>query len=298
MSVARLVLVLGREGQVATALAESRWPAGIELRRAGREALDIRDRRAVWQTLAAARPFLVVNAAAYTAVDAAERDPGTAFAVNRDGVGHVAEACRAVGARLIHLSTDYVFDGDSDRAYVEDDAVNPLSAYGASKAAGETCVRERQERHAILRTSWIFGPHGRNFVKTMLRLGSEQDEIAVVADQRGCPTGARSIAAAVIALAQRWSEDDGPYGTFHYCGADATTWHQFAAEIFREAARHGARTPSRLRPIASEDLRLAARRPRNSILACSAIENAFGVKQRPWRADLAHCLDQVLAAAR
>ena len=294
MSVDRLVLVLGREGQVATALAGAPWPAGVELLRAGRRMLDIRDRRAVWQTLAAVRPFLVVNAAAYTAVDAAELDPGAAFAVNRDGAGHVAEACRSVGARLIHLSTDYVFDGREERAYLEGDPVNPLSAYGASKAAGETRVRERHERHAILRTSWVFGPHGRNFVKTMLRLGSEQDEIAVVADQRGCPTGARAIAEAVVALARRWFEDDGPYGTFHYCGADAVSWHGFAVEIFREAARLGARTPSRLHPIASEELRLAAPRPRNSVLACGAIESAFGLPQRSWRPDLALCLDYVL----
>ncbi|MGQ3031182.1 MAG: dTDP-4-dehydrorhamnose reductase, partial [Ferrovibrionaceae bacterium] len=240
--------------------------------------------------VAAMKPGVVVNAAAYTAVDKAESDADQAFLVNRDGPAALARAAAAVGAPLIHVSTDYVFDGTKDGAYTEDDPVAPVSVYGRSKEAGERAVREAAERHVILRTAWVYSPFGNNFVKTMLRLGAEREELRVVADQRGCPTAAADIAAAIVRLA---GADHG-WGTYHYSGAGPTTWHGFAEAIFAGAAARGAKVPARVTAIGTADYPTPAVRPANSVLDCSRIDRVHGIVARNWREALEDCLDALI----
>lgn len=292
------ILVIGRIGQVAHELRRGAWPAGFAVDFLERPAIDLTRPGEMREVVIAARPRIVVNAAAYTAVDAAESDRDTAFAVNRDGPAALAEACARIGAPLIHYSTDYVYDGGKTGAYVEDDPVNPLSVYGASKAAGDAAIRTRLDRHVILRTSWVYSATGQNFVKTMLRLGGERDRLGIVDDQHGAPTAAADIAAATIAVcaALAAGKQDG-CGTFHFTGGGTTTWHGFAREIFAFAAARGCKTPRAVDPIATEDYPLPAPRPRNSVLDCGKIARVYGIAARPWQAALAACLDELLAPA-
>ena len=196
---------------------------------------------------------------------------------------------------LVHISTDYVFDGEKSGAYVEDDPVNAISVYGASKEAGERAVRRGLVAHVILRTAWVYSPHGRNFVKTMLRLGREHDELGLVDDQSGCPTAAADVARAIAGVASQLvaGKADG-FGTFHFCGAGVTTWYGFACKIFELAATHGAKIPS-VKPIATTDYRTPAPRPKNSVLDCRRIQKIYGIKRRPWHDSLVECIDELLA---
>jgi dTDP-4-dehydrorhamnose reductase len=238
---------------------------------------------------------VVINAAAYTAVDRAESEAQAAIAVNRDGAAHIAQACARTGVPLIHLSTDYVFDGRAiGHAYREDDPIAPVSVYGASKAEGEQAVRDATARHAIVRTAWVYSPHGQNFVRTMLRLGQERPELGIVADQHGCPTAAADIADALVTMAVRMvrSDDAGAadlYGTFHFSGTGPTTWYGFAQEIFRQAAHHGRPVP-KLRPIATTDYPTPAARPANSVLDCQHLRTVYGIAAPPWQESLATCV--------
>jgi dTDP-4-dehydrorhamnose reductase len=295
------VLVVGRTGQLAHELRRADWPAGVAPDCRDRAQLDLARPDAAREIVVAARPDIVVNAAAYTAVDAAEGDREAAFAVNRDGPAALADACREIGAALVHVSTDYVFDGRKREPYTEDDPVNPLSVYGASKEAGEAAIRARLDRHVILRTAWVYSPVGHNFVKTMLRLGAERDVLRIVADQHGCPTAAAYLAAAVVAvcaaLAERRADGErGGFGTFHFCGDVAMTWHGFATEIFRQAARRGLKTPRLVEPIATEDYPTPAPRPRNSVLDCGKIARVYGIVAPPWQPALSVCLDELVGA--
>lgn len=297
MSGARLV-VFGRTGQLARELARAALPAGWTMAAVGREEADLAGPgeafdRAI-QRHGSDSGTIVLNAAAYTAVDKAEGDAATAFAVNRDGPAHLARACALHGVPLIHISTDYVFDGTKSGAYNEGDPVNPLGVYGASKEAGERAVREAQPRHVILRASWVYSPFGHNFVKTMLKLGGERPELRIVDDQRGCPTAARDLAAAIVAIARQLAagKRDG-YGTFHYAGAGDCTWFGFAREIFAVAGRHGRPVP-RLIPITTADYPTPARRPANSVLDCAHIRGIYGIRPADWRASLADCLGELL----
>lgn len=277
------LLLLGSGGQLGCEIARLARQRGLPLTMLDRKALDITHRLAVRSALD--RGFaLVINAAAYTAVDRAELEEGRALAVNRDGAGFVAEACRETGAALIHISTDYVFDGTKGAPYTEADEIAPLGVYGRSKAAGEAAVRQGCERHAILRTSWVFGAQGGNFVKTMLRLGRERQELSVVADQRGCPTPARGLAAAVLAVAEKAADD--PWGTYHCCGGEATTWFDFAEAIFAERQALTGETPPVVKPIATKDYPTPAKRPTDSRLDCSAFRARFGQAAIDWRAGL------------
>ena len=291
------VLVFGAGGQIGRELIDQPWPNGLRVVGADRASTDIADRAAVGHTFARMRPALVVNAAAYTAVDKAEQDSARAFAVNRDGAAHLAEACAAQSVPLIHLSTDYVFDGAKPGAYLEDDPVAPLGVYGASKEAGEAAIRARCAAHVILRTAWVFGAHGNNFVKTMLRLGAERPTLGIVADQRGCPTEAADIARAIARIAATVldapdaSRQSSRFGTFHYVGAPATTWHDFAEAIFRGVAARGRKVPA-LTAITTADYPTPARRPVNSVLATDKLGRAYGIAPCDWPA----ALDRVLAA--
>ncbi|MBN9524811.1 MAG: dTDP-4-dehydrorhamnose reductase [Alphaproteobacteria bacterium] len=286
----KTVLVVGETGQLARELARAAWAPGVELTFAGRDIIDLARPETATAVVAAMKPGVVVNAAAYTAVDKAESDADQAFLVNRDGPAALARAAATVGAPLIHVSTDYVFDGTKDGAYTEDDPVAPVSVYGRSKEAGERAVREAAERHVILRTAWVYSPFGSNFVKTMLRLGAEREELRVVADQRGCPTAAADIAAAIVRLA---GADHG-WGTYHYSGAGPTTWHGFAEAIFAGAVARGAKVPARVTAIGTADYPTPAVRPANSVLDCSRIDRVHGIVARNWREALEDCLDALI----
>ena len=287
------ILVFGAAGQVGRELVDQVWPDGLHAIGLDRAGADVTDRAAVTRAIAAQRPALVVNAAAYTAVDKAEQEPARAWAVNRDGAANLAAACAAHDLPLVHLSTDYVFDGAKAGAYDEDDPVCPLGVYGASKEAGEAAIRAVLPRHVILRTAWVFGVHGHNFVKTMLRLGGERAELGIVADQRGCPTEAADIARAVarVAAALLGTPEAARLGTFNYVGAPPTTWHGFATAIFERAAAAGRKVPA-LRAIATADYPTPARRPANSVLATGKLARVYAIAPCDWPV----ALDRVLGA--
>lgn len=294
-----IIAVVGHQGQVADALVARAAERGLTVQAAGRPDADLSDPPSLERFLARSKPTLVINAAAYTAVDQAETEQAAAFAVNAVGPEVLARLTAARGIPLVHISTDYVFDGSKPTPYAETDPIHPLSVYGASKAAGEAGVRDGNSRHLILRTSWVYSAHGANFVKTMLRLGATRDEIGVVADQMGCPTYARDFADTLLSLAPRLASGDAdtPWGTYHLTGRGPTTWHDFAAEIFRLAAAKGLKTP-RLKPIATADYPTPATRPKNSVLDNSKIERAFGITRRDWRASLSDCIDLLAAPAQ
>ena len=287
------LLVTGAGSQVGAELRRAVLPAGWNLVALGRDALDITDRDAVLAAVARERPGLVVNTAAYTAVDKAESEPEAAFAANAAAPGHIAVACRAAGIPLIHFSTDYVFDGAKPGPYVEDDPVNPLGVYGKSKEDGERAVRAELGEHVILRTAWVYSAHGYNFVKTMLRLAAERPELRVVADQRGCPTAAAELAAAIIAIARHIAAGNGRWGTFHLTGAGPTSWHGFAEAIVRLAAPYTRKLPA-VAAIATADYPTAARRPANSVLDCGRIVAAYGIAPSPWPDTLAEVVFELL----
>ncbi|HVC50877.1 MAG TPA: dTDP-4-dehydrorhamnose reductase [Stellaceae bacterium] len=286
------LLVTGGAGQVGFELRRARLPVGWSLVAVDRDAFDIADRDAVFAAMARERPDLVVNTAAYTAVDKAESETQAAFAANAAAPGYFAEACRDAGIPLIQFSTDYVFDGEKPGAYAEDDPVNPLGVYGKSKEQGERAVRATLAEHVILRTAWVYGAHGNNFVKTMLRLAAERPELRVVADQHGSPTAAADLAAAVIAIASRIAAGQGRWGTFHLTGAGATTWHGFAEAIVALAAPHTGKAPP-VRAIATADYPTPAHRPANSVLDCGRLAAAYGVAARPWHDALAETVAEL-----
>ncbi|MGX5840651.1 dTDP-4-dehydrorhamnose reductase [Mesorhizobium sp. ArgA1] len=276
------LVVTGRDGQVAASLLEAgKARDGIEVIAVGRPTLDLARPDTVFDALAAARPDIVVSAAAYTAVDQAEDEPDLAFAVNAVGAGKVAEAAARLGIPVIHLSTDYVFDGSKDGAYFETDATAPLGVYGASKLAGELAVAAANPRHLILRTAWVYSPFGKNFVKTMLRLAGDRDEIAVVADQWGNPTSALDIADAILHAAAMLRGDFGGYGIYHLAGTGETNWSGFARHILDTSARHGGPT-ARVRDIATSDYPAKARRPANSRLSTARFSAMFGWAVPEW----------------
>jgi len=292
------VLVTGASGQVGRELLRRAAAHGLEAVGLVRAELDVADPEAVRRALEGLRPAFVVNAAAYTAVDRAEREPEAAWRANRDGPAALADACRELGLPLLHYSTDYVFDGTLERPYREEDPVAPLNVYGASKAAGEEAVRRSWERHLILRTSWVYSPFGRNFVKAILRAAAEREALEVVADQWGRPTAAADLAEAALALARRHLEGEAlPWGTYHLAGEGVTTWHGLAEAVVEAAApRLGRRVP--VRPIATADYPTAARRPLRAVLDCRLARQRLGLAARPWREALGEVLGELLEGPR
>jgi dTDP-4-dehydrorhamnose reductase len=284
------VLVIGRTGQLARELAVADTPLALEF--LGRDALDLTRPVQAAEVVRARRPDLVLIAAAYTAVDRAESEEETARLVNADAPGAIARACAETGAGLLHVSTDYVFDGAKPEPYVEEDPIAPASAYGRTKAEGEAAIRASGARAAIVRTSWVYSPFGANFVKTMLRLADSREEVGVVADQLGRPTAAADLAAALLELGLRMTRRDiAAEGLFHYAGAGDATWAEFAEAVFAASARRGGKQP-RVRRITTAEFPTPARRPANSRLDTAKIER-LGVRPRPWREALEICLDRL-----
>jgi dTDP-4-dehydrorhamnose reductase len=287
-------LVIGRTGQLARELAVLGAPEGLTLRFLGRDEADLTRPEAVADVVRRAAPDLVLIAAAYTAVDRAESEEAVARVVNAEAPGAIARAAAGLGAPVVHLSTDYVFDGTKPEPYVESDPTAPVSAYGRTKAAGETAVLASGARAAVIRTSWVYSPFGANFVKTMLRLAESRDEVAVVADQLGRPTYAADLAAAVAGMGRRLLDGvDG--GVFHYGGAGDATWADFAEAVFAGSARRGGRAPA-VRRIATAEFPTPARRPANSRLDTAKIER-LGIAPRPWQEALELCLDRLWEGA-
>ena len=279
------LLILGAGGQVGTALQSAAWPSGATITALTHAQAEIGDAAAVAAAVDSSEYDVVINAAGYTAVDKAESEPAVALRINGEAPGLIAAECARRGAALIHISTDYVFDGAKPAPYLETDATAPLGVYGASKLAGERAVAERLERHIVLRTSWVFGATGANFVKTMLRLAAAGRDIRVVQNQTGGPTPADDIAWAIAQIVARITAGPVAWGTYHYCGTPAVSWYDFARAIFEI---HGAMTGKHVAvaAISANDYPTAARRPANSRLDCAKIRSAFGIEQRPWRAGL------------
>lgn len=298
------VLLTGANGQVGWEIVQR--ATNHQLLTLAHSELDITDSQAVQHTAEESGADIVINAAAYTAVDKAEQEPDLAFAVNRDGPANLAATCAQLGIPLLHLSTDYVFDGSKAGAYCECDPAAPLGVYGYSKWQGEQAVRQKLTAHVILRVSWIFGSHGRNFVKTILRLAKAQKQLRIVADRHGCPTYAGDIADIVLLLAEHvvngsslvsfpGAGKDSCWGTYHYCGVPATTWHGFAHNIVDVARRYGPLQVEEIVPITTVDYPTPAVRPVNSVLACQQLQERFAIKPRPWRDGLEKTLRMISA---
>ncbi|OJY00764.1 MAG: dTDP-4-dehydrorhamnose reductase [Rhizobiales bacterium 62-17] len=276
------ILLFGAEGQLGreiTALAGARDVSLIPL---GRAACDITDQQALRSAIASHRPSLIVNAAAYTAVDRAESEPQAAHAVNAVAPELIAIAAAEADVPLLHISTDYVFDGTKTEAYDEEDSVAPLGVYGHSKEEGERRIRQSCSKHIILRTAWVYGIYGANFLKTMLRLANERSVLKVVADQRGCPTSTTDLAEAVLAVHGELAQGNESWGTYHFAGQGVATWHEFAQTIMSERAAILGAAPS-VEPITTMDYPTPARRPANSALDSSRFAKTFGLRSKPWQ---------------
>lgn len=283
------ILISGQHGQVSREL-QRRLGAVGELVVLGRDQLDLAQPLQIRQQVQRVRPDLIINAAAHTAVDQAENEPELAFAINATGPGVLAEEALALGIPLIHYSTDYVFDGSKTEPYDEADAPNPLGVYGKSKLAGEQAITAVQSQHLILRTSWVYSTHGRNFLLTMQRLLQEKPEMRIVADQIGAPTWAGTIAASTVALIERWQAGQtGAWGTYHLTAQGETSWFGFAQAI-GEALREQGKPCANLLPIPSSDYPTPATRPLNSRLDCSRLQHEWGVSQPDWQTALRECL--------
>jgi dTDP-4-dehydrorhamnose reductase len=291
------ILVTGRTGQLVTSLIErSRQVGGVEVVALGRPELDLESPLAIGDAVSRIAPDAVINAAAYTAVDAAEDEPKRAFAINAEGAGALARAARGAGARFVQISTDYVFDGALDRPYREDDPVNPLGVYGLSKRAGEEAVREEDPDAVVVRTAWVYSPFGKNFLKTMIAASRQRDELAVVADQVGNPSCALDLADGLLALLATWriSSDRGLGQTYHLTGGGEASWHGFATEILARSERLGGPC-ARVRPIASEEWPTKAPRPRDSRLDSAKFARDFGYQAPAWQFATEAIVKRVLA---
>jgi dTDP-4-dehydrorhamnose reductase len=285
------ILVIGRSGQVAQALTRLGRIGAHQVMAVGRPQADLTRPDTLAALLDRHRPAAVVNAGAFTAVDEAESARKQAFAVNSAGARHLARACAKADVALIHISSDYVFDGRARRPYREDDEVAPLSAYGASKAGGEIEVRSAGGRHVIVRTSWLYSESGRNFLTTMLKLGHERSELSIVDDQTGSPTYAGDVADAIARIAEAVVEGgrDDIWGTYHFASAGSTTWFGFAGDIFAHASASGHQVP-KLTPITTAEYPTPARRPAYSVLDTAKIGQVFAIAPPDWRDAVARCM--------
>lgn len=278
-------MITGAYGQVGFCLTQQALENGWDVLAIDRDTLDITDPLAVNTLVKEYQPHVIINAAAHTAVDKAETEIDASYAINRDGPQYLAEASAAVGAAILHISTDYVFAGDKDGSYTESDLVAPQGVYGASKLAGEQAVTDANTKHIILRTAWVFGEHGNNFVKTMLRLSAQRDQLGIVADQFGGPTYAGDIAAALLIMAEKAVAAPAAvnWGIYHFAGEPHVNWHQFAQAIFDKAVEYQLLTKiPQLNEFTAADYPTPAKRPANSRLDCRKIFNEFGIQPSDW----------------
>jgi dTDP-4-dehydrorhamnose reductase len=281
------ILVTGGTGQVGTALRQSGSTFGVEIVAPGRDALDLTSPASIEAAVGSRDWAAVINCAAYTAVDKAESEADAAYAVNAVAPELLALATAAHGVRLLHVSTDYVFDGSRPGFYAEDDPVAPLGVYGASKEAGERGARAANPDHVVLRTAWVVSPWGHNFVKTMLRLGAERKQLRVVDDQRGCPTSAADIAETLLTIATQ----GGPAGTYHFVNAGEASWCELARFVFDRAGMDVA-----VEAITTADYPTPARRPANSRLSTDKLQRIFGIRPRPWQDAVGEVVDTLMGA--
>jgi len=285
-----VILVIGRNGQLARALVRRAAARGVAVEVMGRPEIDLMAPGIAAREIAARGPAVVINTAAYTAVDKAEDDAETARRINAEAPEAMARASADVGAAFVQISTDYVFAGDNDGAYVETDAVAPNGVYGATKLEGEQRSLAANARTIVMRTAWVYDASGANFVRTMLRLASTHDELGVVADQRGCPTFADDLADAALSVALKPES----FGVYHCAGAGETTWADFAEEIFSHSRARGG-PGAAVRKITTAEFPTRAKRPANSRLDCTKLARDYGVVMRPWREALSACMDEIAA---
>ena len=288
-----MILVFGGNGQLGEELDRSAASSNIALTALPRSEVDIADPGQVKAAISRYKPDVVVNAAAYTNVDQAEDDYETALRANAVGPGVLGGACHAADKPIVHVSTDYVFDGTKSEPYVESDTIAPIGAYGRSKAAGEMAVRAATPKHLIIRTAWVYGEFGKNFLKTVMRLASERDELRIVADQHGNPTSTGEIASAILSIAPRLKSDDAPWGTYHFSGSGVTSWHGFAEWIVAAQAHHTHRKPT-VTPISTRDYPTRAVRPSNSALDCSLFTKMFGITPALWTVESERVVNALL----
>ncbi|MFZ2314594.1 MAG: dTDP-4-dehydrorhamnose reductase [Gammaproteobacteria bacterium] len=283
------VLITGGQGQLSMALQHHSQAMSVHLIACSREQLDITQQISIEQAIAEYQPDIIINTAAYTAVDKAEQDHEAALHINKSGPYWLGKICQANKIPLLHVSTDYVFDGQQTTPYQEDDETNPINYYGKTKLLGEQAIRETCEQHIILRVSSVFSEYGQNFLKTILRLASEREELRVVADQIACPTYAGHIASAIYQIIKDFKAP----GTYHYCDQPAVTWHAFATAIIEEAAKHQTLAVKRIIPITTADYPTPAKRPHYSVLNCSRTQHVFAIEQADWRTTLPGILNSL-----
>ena len=276
------ILVLGSKGQLGRCLRDHLDAADYEVMYTSREQIDIGDFERTKSQILDISPDLIINATAYTAVDKAEEDQKTANLINHLAVKNVADICNQLGCWLIHVSTDYVFDGNSNVPYKEDDETNPQGAYGETKLKGELAIQSSGCKYIIIRTAWVFSEYGNNFLKTMLRLGAERDELSIVGDQIGCPTYSQDIAKSIIATLPYLPLEKNIQGVYHYCGDEQCSWYDFAQVIFSEASQLNHKIPHSVKPINTVDYSTIAVRPAYSVLDCSKIKSYFGINNSEW----------------
>ncbi len=289
------ILVTGAQGQVGKELSHITDNKSYNIIAASRAELDITQEQKVNDYINQFQPDIVINAAAYTAVDKAENEQDLAFAINYIGAKNLALACKKQNIPLLHISTDYVFDGSKSDAYNEGDTVSPLGVYGISKWQGEETIRKNLHEHIILRVAWVFGAQGNNFVKTMLRLGKERDELNVVSDQYGAPSPAKDIAQTLITLAEQYQQNNSlTWGTYHYCGSPKASWHDFAREIFDQAFTIGLLNKQvKVKPITTAQYPTIAKRPANSMLNCEKLKTTFNIEKPNWKQALKQVLTEL-----
>jgi dTDP-4-dehydrorhamnose reductase len=289
------ILLFGADGQLGREFLNLATRRGVDVVGMTRAEADISDADAVARAIDRRKPRLIVNAAAYTAVDKAEANQAAAEAGNVAGPAILANAATRAGIPIVHFSTDYVFDGTKKGAYREDDPIAPLGVYGRTKAAGEAVVRDAALQHVIVRTAWVYGVHGNNFLKTMMRLGRERDELRVVGDQKGCPTSTLDLAEAILAIDRVIAAGGSPWGTYHFAGQGSTTWHGFASEIIDAQAARAGRSPAVV-AIATSEYPTPAKRPANSELDSKKFSEIFGYTAQPWRARTRQTVDALIDA--
>jgi dTDP-4-dehydrorhamnose reductase len=277
------ILVLGSQGQLGRCLQDQLSASDHEVTYHGRADTDITNFSETSNRLLELRPDVVINASAYTAVDTAETEQSLADQINHLAVGNLAKSCEISGSFLIHVSTDYVFDGNAAEPYTEDDQTNPQTVYGASKLAGEIAIQRSGGRFVIIRTAWVFSEYGKNFFKTMLRLGAERESLSIVGDQIGCPTYAQDIGRLIVELLSKIDGHTLESGVYHYCGDTPCSWYQFAEEIFSQAKQLGYSVPEKILSIATEDYPTPAKRPPYSVLSCTKIQGVSDIGSSNWR---------------